>query len=62
VGAARPGLGELASVAFLAPTIALRSDGGDVTHRAPNGGIDVHHIFFEGLSPEGDVWRISWGS
>jgi hypothetical protein len=26
------------------------------------GGIDVHHIFFEGLSFDDDVWTISWGS
>jgi len=27
------------------------------------GGIDVHHVFFEGLEAEaGEVWRIGWGS
>jgi hypothetical protein len=27
------------------------------------GGIDVHHVFFQGISPEdGGVWSISWGS
>jgi hypothetical protein len=27
------------------------------------GGIDVHHVFFEGLRPaEGGVWEIAWGS
>lgn len=27
------------------------------------GGADVHHVFFEGIRPEGeDVWRIGWGS
>lgn len=27
------------------------------------GGIDVHHIFFEGIEPtDGDVWEIYWGS
>jgi hypothetical protein len=28
-----------------------------------DGGIDVHHIYFEGIELEGDgVWFISWGS
>jgi hypothetical protein len=26
------------------------------------GGIDVHHVFFEGIELEGDVWTICWGS
>jgi hypothetical protein len=27
------------------------------------GGIDVHHVFFEGIHPgEDDVWEIYWGS
>ena len=27
------------------------------------GGVDVHHVFFEGLhESESGVWRISWGS
>jgi hypothetical protein len=27
------------------------------------GGVDVHHIFFEGIEPvEDDVWEICWGS
>ena len=27
------------------------------------GGVDVHHVFFEGLYPAGDgVWEVSWGS
>jgi hypothetical protein len=26
------------------------------------GGIDVHHIFFEGIDLEDDVWMICWGS
>ncbi len=27
------------------------------------GGVDVHHVFFEGLEPESDgVWAIVWGS
>lgn len=27
------------------------------------GGIDVHHVFFEGIHPDGDdVWEICWGS
>ncbi len=26
------------------------------------GGVDVHHIFFEGIELEGDVWTICWGS
>ncbi|MFQ6331670.1 hypothetical protein ACLMAL_36880 [Nocardia sp. CWNU-33] len=27
------------------------------------GGVDVHHIFFEGIYEEADaLWRISWGS
>jgi hypothetical protein len=26
------------------------------------GGIDVHHVFFEGIDLEDDVWMICWGS
>lgn len=26
------------------------------------GGVDVHHVFFEGLYEEDGVWWISWGS
>jgi hypothetical protein len=27
------------------------------------GGVDAHHVFFEGLYPDGEgVWEISWGS
>lgn len=26
------------------------------------GGIDIHHIFFEGLTPDKDVWIVSYGS
>jgi len=29
------------------------------------GGVDIHHIFFEGIHPDdekGEVWRIVWGS
>jgi hypothetical protein len=27
------------------------------------GGVDVHHVFFEGIHADGDgVWRIYWGS
>jgi hypothetical protein len=26
------------------------------------GGIDVHHVFFEGIHPEDGGWRIYWGS
>jgi hypothetical protein len=26
------------------------------------GGIDVHHVFFEGIELEDDVWTICWGS
>jgi hypothetical protein len=27
------------------------------------GGVDVHHVFFEGIHKESDdVWRIAWGS
>lgn len=26
------------------------------------GGIDVHHVTFEGLTREGDVWIVNWGS
>lgn len=25
-------------------------------------GIDVHHVFFEGIHWEGDAWQIHWGS
>jgi|HubBroStandDraft_6_1064221.scaffolds.fasta_scaffold107815_2 hypothetical protein len=26
------------------------------------GGIDVHHVFFEGIEEDDGVWSISWGS
>lgn len=26
------------------------------------GGVDVHHIFFEGISLENGVWAVAWGS
>jgi hypothetical protein len=26
------------------------------------GGVDVHHVFFEGIELEDDVWTICWGS
>ena len=26
------------------------------------GGVDVHHIYFEGIHPKGDLWAIYWGS
>jgi hypothetical protein len=27
------------------------------------GGVDVHHVFFEGIEPgEDDVWEVCWGS
>lgn len=26
------------------------------------GGIDVHHIFFEGITWDGEAWEIFWGS
>ncbi|MGA9520488.1 MAG: hypothetical protein WBV82_03435 [Myxococcaceae bacterium] len=27
------------------------------------GGIDVHHVYFEGIHPENDgTWSIAWGS
>ncbi len=26
------------------------------------GGIDVHHVYFEGIHKSGDVWEIYWGS
>jgi hypothetical protein len=26
------------------------------------GGIDVHHIYFEGIELEDDVWMIGWAS
>lgn len=82
---------ELESVAFRAPQISLRGEGGQaVTHQSPNGklftvqellkaveeterqsrgnsewfdGVDVHHIFFEGIHlGEDGVWEIYWGS
>lgn len=27
-----------------------------------SGGIDVHHIYFEGIELEDDVWTVGWGS
>lgn len=82
---------ERQSVAFQAPQITLRGEGGGaVTHDAPNGefftvqallnavaaterqtrddsewfgGVDVHHVFFEGIvEGEDGVWEIYWGS
>lgn len=26
------------------------------------GGVDVHHVYFEGIELENDVWSICWGS
>jgi len=26
------------------------------------GGVDVHHVYFEGIECEDDVWMIAWGS
>jgi hypothetical protein len=26
------------------------------------GGIDVHHVFFEGIEDDDGAWRICWGS
>ncbi|TWT85549.1 hypothetical protein Pla123a_03560 [Posidoniimonas polymericola] len=66
---------ELASTAYLVSSIRLRGEFRDTTvdHEATErmtrektkwlGGVDVHHIFFEGLHPDEDGnWVIQWGS
>ena len=53
--------GQWFTVRDLANAIA-RTEQDSREHGEWLGGVDVHHVFFEGIELEDDVWTICWGS
>lgn len=53
--------GKAFTVRDLAAAIA-KTEAASREHGEWLGGIDVHHIYFEGIDGEGDEWTICWGS